>query len=1259
MRSLFQITEDQVERLDAHQLTYLLKKLLLYEAEYNGIPRSSISVSLNITSPDGGEDGRIKWEGNPERTEWVPNRYTCFQVKAKSLNSSDYSKELINRQADDLKPKICEVFNNNGQYIVFQNQRKLNSHEVDRIVDRMRETIRNIGKDYWDTCLIDIYDIGKITAWINSYPNAVRYVQTEFLEIDSGAFYSWESWSRLVEQDFSNKFIKNPGLEAVMSQITGILLSTGSKQRLIGLPGLGKTRIVFEIIKSSEELKGKMTYSNVNDSSENVILSGVRSIVENGYKCVLIIDNCNLKFHMRILKEIDRSGISLLSINSDMSLVSEEPTPLILDPNKFIDIIPELLVELFPELQSNVIERITKFSMGFPLIAILLAKDRSTGLNTGGRLNNSDLVDRLLGTDSFQDKDFRKVITACSIFDKIGFLEDMSFQRLAISKNSHITRLDCSEDIAEVKFYEVCQKYLEIGILEKAGRFLIVRPKPLALRLAEDWWKTCPPEKIQPILDFLESIGLAEALCDQIAKLDFLPEAKDITADLCGESGPFGKAEVLNSQQGSRLFRSLVEVNPDVTVDTLYNIYFGKSTKELKEVVEGRRNLVWALEKLCFRGETFLRASKVLLAFAEAENEEMIANNATGQLLQLFQCHLPGTQATLDERQRLIDFMLSQNKFRSLGISCLGKSLQTHHFTRMGGAETQGSSSILLDYSPTYKETMNYWEESISKLQAILVNDPKNRERAKVILISSLRGILDHGGLSIIYPAITNILEIIPDSKLDIYSEVKKILSYNRNRLRKEDEEKLNGLIEIVKPTNFLERYIKIVSTPDYENVKSGNYQDYINSEARKLALEFVDSNLMWDDYCKDFLLGDQQTGYIFGNEIGKQLLNKRPTELESVISHSLEVLSDMSKNERNANVLKGIISAVSDEEHRERVINSILKNPKLNYLFINIISGIEPSLKEIYKVFELVDNGDIQVTDLAEFKYGRILSHLNAIEIIELCSKINGYGKQGIWTSLSLLFMYCYRDSERFMKCKSIIKRTLSYEGILIIETRIDSMDAYYWESFSELILKEDDHEFASQITTEIIRYCKSDSIRNLDIQLRNIIRILVENYFIQFWSLISEIIIGDPMNFYKLRFIIGSRIGSVGEETGILFRGDLDTIFNWCKDNKPLGPVRIISIAPIYEKDATTVRWHPFTKRLIDEFGDIEDFIIELNSNFGSYIWTGSLVPLIEMKLILCGYLVNHPKTLTSNWAKNRIERLKLDLKNEKYEDEERQLY
>ncbi len=167
--------------------------------------------------------------------------------------------------------------------------------------------------------------------------------------------------------------------------------------------------------------------------------------------------------------------------------------------------------------------------------------------------------------------------------------------------------------------------------------------------------------------------GLVESFCDQISRLDFLPEVKKLVEDLCGPQGPFGQAEVILSERGSRLFRSLVEVNPEATNRALSSVIHTLNEEGLLAVRgDVRRNLVWALEKLCFHKTCFEEAANSLLLLASAENENW-ANNATGLFKQLFRTFLSGTGAPPSLRMKVIDSALGSNResVRKLAVEAL------------------------------------------------------------------------------------------------------------------------------------------------------------------------------------------------------------------------------------------------------------------------------------------------------------------------------------------------------------------------------------------------------------------------------------------------------------------------------------------------------------------------------------------------------------------------------------------------------------
>ncbi|MFS9531538.1 hypothetical protein Q6247_25530, partial [Klebsiella pneumoniae] len=80
----------------------------------------------------------------------------------------------------------------------------------------------------------------------------------------------------------------------------------------------------------------------------------------------------------------------------------------------------------------------------------------------------------------------------------------------------------------------------------------------------------------------------------------------------------------------------------------------GKSIDELKSLEAGRRHIVWALDKLVFRHQTFIPAARLLLRLGAAENEDW-SNNATGQFKGLYQLQLSGTEASPREKLVVLD----------------------------------------------------------------------------------------------------------------------------------------------------------------------------------------------------------------------------------------------------------------------------------------------------------------------------------------------------------------------------------------------------------------------------------------------------------------------------------------------------------------------------------------------------------------------------------------------------------------------------
>lgn len=109
---------------------------------------------------------------------------------------------------------------------------------------------------------------------------------------------------------------------------------------------------------------------------------------------------------------------------------------------------------------------------------------------------------------------------------------------------------------------------------------------------------------------------------------------------------------------------------------------------------------------------------------------------------------------------------------------------------------------------------------------------------------------------------------------------------------------------------------------------------------------------------------------------------------------------------------------------------------------------------------------------------------------------------------------------------------------------------------------------------------------------------------------------------------------------------------IFDWCKNNNPLAPTRLAEQVPIFEENAT---WQPIAFRLINEFGDIQDVLNNLDTNMGTFSWVGSIVPLLESQKEIFVQNQSHPIGNVSQWANLHLEYINKRIKDEKNRDEE----
>lgn len=1070
---------------------------------------------------------------------------------------------------------------------------------------------------------------------------------SEIKNTQTAGIKNWGVWEK--SSSFVTSYIRNAKINEIITQIQSEVIIEKNAIRIVGLSGLGKTRLVYEALKDQETIKPCVLYCDV--SQHLASLKQQLEINYNNKRNIIIADNCSFETHKDLIEIISRtdSKLSLITIDFEPQ-VSGNNKVILVDNKMFIDVTESILNQRYlGYLDSREIKRIANFADGFPQMAVLFAE---ASLSENGDLSNfldEDVLKKLVWGRVEKDSEAFMVLKTCSIFLSLGMKEGSE------SEGKYVAEKICK--ISWEKFYRACTFFIQRGIIEPRGNRIVVKPPPLAVSLAGAWWKEFPSSEIQTLLEEVTKHNLSQQMCDRLAMLGHIEEAKEVVAKLCGDNGFFRNAEVLNSDLGSRLFRSLVEANPEVTLNVLVHIYAGKPKEFLFKVDKGRRNLIWSLEKLCFNKNTFSLAAKLLLAFAVSENEKW-SNNATSQFLQLFRLRLAGTAASLKDRIEIIKFGLSQtdNDYKKICIEAMGRGLIVGGFQRMMGAENRGIEKPFEDNVPFKSEVIEYWDYIVNTLTEIILNNDINKEIAKAELIKGLPSIVKEGESELIISSLNRIIQTNGTNWPEALSNIELILQ--RGFINDSERDILNDLKVKLTPKDLLGRFSQIIAKPVWELLvkdQDGNYIDKQKIKAEEFAVELIQTDINIDELYPYFYKGELLQGANFGRKLAELI-----TDPYDFTSKSIVALKSITKGERNPEVLGGFFSGLKDRKIIRDLMEVIMKEEEICEYSYYLTRASNPQFEDIVNLFPLFEREKHKAEVFLTFKYGRALDNLNTDEVKIIGKKLAENGIDGKWVALALTSQYCTLNEQKFGEFVPFLKEIISSENLLIFDGK-RIIDGYTWQVTNERLLKINyDKIFLATILGHIVEFCSEKSFNySNDVYLKNLLLSVFDSHFEDAWPIISKGLIDTPYSYLHLKFLLGSQNGNWGND-GVLFRNanGFPIMLAWCKANKSIAAERLIEMVPIEIEIDGKIDWHPLTKSLIDEFGENEAFLSRLGNNMASYGVTGSSVPYLTSIKILLGKLLDHPSLKVREWAAKNVSYYEKLIKEERNLEIERDL-
>lgn len=1258
MTAPFEIDRNHIESLNDYDLTELLQRLLFLEAQKLGLPEARVSVSLSIDSPDGGEDGKIEWTGGPDpaTSSWIPTRCTLFQVKATLMDKADCKKEVITKDGNNIKPRVKPVVKAGGSYVLFYGRSCEGQYETDR-VDKIREAFtEKIGAPSANDVTIKVYGSEKIARWTNQHAAAVAFVMERRGVALPAAMQTWSSWEE--EHPRALSFFLNRQRAAVIADLRRSLHQAQRCVRLVGLSGLGKSRAALEVFRppvdrdqepEQEALSRACVYMANGDQHASDVVAAIRGMKDRSITAVIVVDECPLDLHQKLAQIVraPKSKLTLLTLDFDPSM------PMGGDRTDYYCLTPLAQDEMEALLRGSALNlpdehvgTVAAMADGFPRMAELLARLLDQGDGNLWALAKPEVFRDLVVRRAENPDLVWDVAVALAIVEHLGVDGDVQYEL-----QSFCDQILGGLPLADV--YRVVRDLEDGGIAYRRGDYVRLTPLPLAVVLAAKWWNGVSPEDAIALLtgDRLPQ-PVVDAVKSQLSRLRGHKWVEKLVAQIAAVTGPFGRRGLVDSATGSRLLSSLAEVNPEA-VAKLLSFHFAAMTPEQSaQVVDGRRDLVWCLEKLAWWPTTFDDAAWMLLVFAAGENETW-SNNATGQFRQLYHVFLAGTEVPALQRLNVIDRGLATSDVRIVHvcIQALVEALAAGHYHRMGGVESQGGSIARQDWAPsTRAEIGEYWASVLDRLCPYLALHGEPGPTVRRDVAERARGVIASGFIDLV----EHLVDRVSASGVgwpEMLDALRTTANYDAEDVGSEGLARLDALAKRLEPTDLEGRLRLIVSTPSYNELRteeSGSVTIVAEERALALGAEMAAVPETLLNYLPVVLVDEQRQGFTFGRALGDHLVDPAAT-----LKGGMHALRGLPPNRRNATVLMGLAASMMrrDPATTRAMVRGWLDDREIRGAALDILRAVGPDDEDAKILVHLLEVNDVDPDAIRPFAYGRATAGLSDHAVAEVLAALLRKGDTGAIVALELLGMRLHREN--------VPENLLAVSKEVLAAQRgghEDVMSSHRFEDLARKVLKfnPEDSSFVAELTQGLIEGSQvyEGGRRNISSVLGDLLRVRPDVV----WPLLrAELSSGDWSRAARVTSAMGKWFG---EGVDLLALVGQDALLDWAGSSAEAAYWGAKLVEPLRSKPATSgdfPSWNPFVIELLRRHGSDKHVRSAVSAKISSGVWTGSAVPRLERQRAAFAELqrLNHPEV--ADWAAKALAYLDEEIAREHKRDEE----
>ncbi|WP_412755129.1 hypothetical protein [Legionella pneumophila] len=1251
---LLEISSEDITKLDDKQLRTLIG--MLCEAEYRslGLSTNCIIWGGDQDAPDGGLDVVIRGSSVLPHNSFIPRAVVGIQVKKPDMPPSEIRKEMRFGN-NGLRSSIKALIEGKGAYIIVSTNKALTDSMYSKRIAAMNEAIQN--EEHCEDFFVDFYDANRVSTWVRNHPSLILWVRNKIHRPLKG-WRPYENWS-YPSCDKEDEYIGfdeiilrdntvtslDSSIENGIQKLRSTLSKPGAVARLVGVAGVGKTRLVQALFDKRIGTNAlnylQVYYTDLADSPDPDPVHFAEQLNSCNTRAVLIIDNCPSELHSRLTQLCINTLISLISIEYDIrDDLSSETDVFRLDPANE-EVIERLIKRRFPLVSSVDAQQIARFSGGNAKIAIALAHTVKKSGSLSG-LRDEDLFRRLF--HQRQDKNeqllsFAQTMSLVYSFDGTDLDSDKSelcFLASIINK----TGLELYQEIITLK---------DRGLLQCRGQWRAILPPAIANRLAKKALEMLPKDYI--IKHFLESNSkrLIKSFSRRLSYLHDCNEAHLIVEDLLSSNGLLGKKAGSFNELEMHVFKNIAPVLPQLTLVFIENLARGNGTIVLSQH-HSYFEFVKILRLLTYEAVLFDRCVQVLIHFAliEKSGNENNSNSSRATLRSLFFLYLSGSHASIEQRVGVINKLICSDMHQEneLGLSLLEAALESEHFSSYYefdfGARTR-------DYGlyPKIQQDIIYWYTAfVDLITGLALSDKVIATQARSIFAKKLPGLwLKVRIVNLLEESILKIHNHTAGQWSDGWIALHRIL---KNKKALSEQDLLEVTLELekkIRPASLVDlscsllllkphQYIDMTNKYSKDDDISGRLQEtneLIESIAQEVAQDQSALDMLLPKVCnmphtrQDF----------FGVGLARGCNDKLLLWRKLINQFDITPIA-----ERNLSILCGFLSGCSKEEPLiyNKIMDDAVDNRIIGEYFpiLQATSGVDK--KALGRLHKSLSLQTAKVDAFIRLAYGGIPKSISDDDLANLLKELLSKegGDRVAVEIISMRFHDEKKDPAIYSNhLISVTRRTLATFNFNRAGKQSGFRDLDY--SFSRVIetalLTDDSQQYALEVCQNLKKAIINDWVHSYD-----------------YPGIIDSLARTQPEIFLNI-FFNGSKLDDT--QHGIQLLKDIDgncskldlipvdILICWCDlDFKSRYPLIATLVSLFIEnKESGRLCLSSLFYAILNNAPDVKHVLSEFSQSIWPMSYNGSLADALEVRSKLLEELFSHERKEISDWAKEQV--------------------